>query len=137
MIGIVLVTSLTLCLLQIEMVLATSCYFSRPSKASLTGWVDLIDECKEEGTNAVCFSGYNPRVAYFHEIVGWWRLRKKLACSSDEEVPKEGCYRDKAHYMNFFLCWCTGSKCNTRRKITEIYKRNNTTYVAGGGCEPF
>ncbi|CAG9530363.1 unnamed protein product [Cercopithifilaria johnstoni] len=121
MIGIVLIISLSFCLMEIQMALATSCYFSRSNQASPTGWIDVIDECKENETDAICFSG----------------LRKKLACSSDEEVPAEGCYRDKIRYENFFLCWCAGSKCNTREKITEIYKTINTTYVVDGDCKPF
>uniref|UniRef100_A0A1I8EH75 Uncharacterized protein n=1 Tax=Wuchereria bancrofti TaxID=6293 RepID=A0A1I8EH75_WUCBA len=121
MIGIVLVTLLTLYIFGIEMVLATSCHFSRPNQISPTGWVDLIDKCKEESNDTICFSG----------------LRKKLACKSDQGTPEEGCYRDKTHYKNFFLCWCTGSKCNTREKITQIYKKNNTLFVVGGDCKPF
>ncbi|VIO97433.1 Uncharacterized protein BM_BM17692 [Brugia malayi] len=150
MICIVLVTLLTLYIFGIEMVPATNCHFSRPNQISPSGWVDLIDKCKEESNDTICFSGYNPRVAYYHEAVGWWRvlhsenecftkqyLRKKLACKSDQETPEEGCYRDKTHHKNFFLCWCTGSKCNTRQKITEIYKKNNTLFVIGGDCKPF
>lgn len=57
MIGIVLNGLLTLCILKIEMVLATSCYFSRPNQASPTGWVDIIDKCREDDTDAFCFSG--------------------------------------------------------------------------------
>ncbi|EFO25805.1 hypothetical protein LOAG_02676 [Loa loa] len=121
MIGIVLVTLLTLYIMGIEMVLATTCHFSRPDRISPTGWIDVIDECKGKAKDAICFSG----------------LRKKLACKSDQEIPAEGCYRDKKHYRKFFLCWCTGSKCNTREKITEIYKKMNTMFVEGGDCKPF
>ncbi|MCP9260530.1 hypothetical protein DINM_003482 [Dirofilaria immitis] len=87
--------------MEIEMILATKCHFSRPSQTSPTSWIDVIDECKESETDAICFSGYNPIVAYYHRMIGCWRLRKKLACSDDEETPTEGCYRDKAHYRSF------------------------------------
>ncbi|KAL3998800.1 hypothetical protein ACH3XW_16515 [Acanthocheilonema viteae] len=148
--GIVFLIPLTLYLLEIQIIRAISCHFSRSNQTSPTGWIDLIDECKGNKTDAICFSGYNPRVAYFHEVVGWWRvlhsenecftkqyLRKKLACTSDQEIPEEGCYRDRAHYTNFFLCWCAGSECNTREKITQIYNNNNTIFVVGSGCKPY
>ncbi|KAM3720955.1 putative glutamate--cysteine ligase [Dirofilaria immitis] len=89
--------------MEIEMILATKCHFSRPSQTSPTSWIDVIDECKESETDAICFSGYNPIVAYYHRMIGCWRvfhtenkcltkqyLRKKLACSDDEETPTEG-----------------------------------------------
>ncbi|VDK88331.1 unnamed protein product [Onchocerca ochengi] len=152
MIAIVLVAFLKLCILEIEILpikAITTCHFSRPSQASPTAWIDVIDECKESDKDAICFSGYNPGVAYFHIAVGWWRvlhtentcftkqyLRQKLACNDDEETPMEGCYRDKVHYKNFFLCWCTGSKCNTREKITQIYRKTNTIFIVGAGCKP-
>lgn len=57
MTGIALSIPLILSLLKIQTILTTSCYFSRPNCSSSTGWVDLIDECKENRTDAICFSG--------------------------------------------------------------------------------
>lgn len=58
MIGVVLIVPLVVvCLLKIQIVHATSCHFSRRNQASPTGWIDLVDECREDETDAICFSG--------------------------------------------------------------------------------
>ncbi|VDM94932.1 unnamed protein product [Thelazia callipaeda] len=68
-----------------------------------------------------------------HDFILFHKLRKKLVCN---DLPLEGCFRDKNLYKNFFLCWCSGENCNTRRKITDIYKAPNNLYIVGGGCKP-